>query len=218
MKEFEMDKFGELNYKNIKKKFEKNNFYVFNAKDSIEAKTIVMDIILPTTSAKLISYGDSMTVKYTGILEAIKKKSDLKFIEVFPNDLSLEERNELKRQALQADLFITGTNAVTEKGQLVNLDSLGNRAAGITFGPKHVVIIVGRNKIVPDLMSAMDRVKHYAAPINAKRLKKSTPCTTTGQCEDCTSPDRICNAWVITEKSKPKGRIKVIIVNEDLGI
>jgi L-lactate utilization protein LutB len=146
------------------------------------------------------------------------KDRNLEFIEVTPSDVSPEEKTQLRRDALQSDLFFSGTNAVTEKGQLVNLDSLGNRVAGITFGPKHVVIIVGRNKIVPTLDDAIDRIKCIAAPTNAKRLKKDTPCAKTGKCDDCNSPDRICNTWTITEKSKPVGRIRIVIINEDLGL
>jgi L-lactate utilization protein LutB len=124
---------------------------------------------------------------------------------------------ELRRQALLVDLFITGANAVTETGKLVNLDMYGNRVAGITFGPKHVVILVGRNKIVGDVEEAMWRVKDYAAPVNALRLEKKTPCVKTSYCEECRSPDRICNTWTITEKSFPKGRVKVILINKEMG-
>jgi len=93
----------------------------------------------------------------------------------------------------------------------------GNRIAAITFGPKNVVILVGRNKIVPDVKEAMFRIKNYAAPINAMRLDKKTPCVKTSCCEDCKSPDRICNTWTITEKSFPRGRVKVVLINEDMG-
>ncbi|MDY7002334.1 MAG: LUD domain-containing protein, partial [Thermodesulfobacteriota bacterium] len=85
------------------------------------------------------------------------------------------------------------------------------------FGPKHVIVLAGRNKIVPDLGSAMTRVKDYAAPVNARRLGKKTPCAKTSFCRDCDVPDRICNTWVITEKSFPKGRIRVVLINEDMG-
>jgi hypothetical protein len=100
---------------------------------------------------------------------------------------------------------------------LVNLDMIGNRVAGLTFGPKNVVVIVGRNKIVHSLEDAFLRVKEYAAPVNTMRLDKKTPCVKTGRCEDCKSPDRICNTWTITEKSFPKGRVKVVLVNADMG-
>jgi MinD superfamily P-loop ATPase len=95
---------------------------------------------------------------------------------------------------------------------------IGNRACSINFGPKHVVILVGRNKIVSELDDAMFRVKNYAAPANAIRLEKKTPCVKTSYCEDCKSPDRICNVWTITEKSFPKGRIRVVLINQDLGL
>jgi len=109
------------------------------------------------------------------------------------------------------------TNALTETGILVNLDGWGNRVAGLTYGPKYVIVTVGRNKIVPDLDSAMYRIKNYAAPVNAMRFNTKTPCVKTSFCKDCKSQDRICSTWTITEKSFPKGRIKVILINEELG-
>ena len=121
-------------------------------------------------------------------------------------------------QSLLVDLYITGTNAVTESGMLVNLDMIGNRIAALTFGPKDVIIIIGRNKIVPELEDAMDRVKDLAAPANAMRLDKKTPCVKTASCHECETPDRICNTWTITQKSFPKGRVKVILLNGDEGL
>ena len=122
------------------------------------------------------------------------------------------------RKALTADLFLAGANAITEKGQLVNLDMVGNRVGGITFGPKFVTILAGRNKITENLDLAVDRVRNYAATKNAARHNLRTPCAKTGQCADCSSSDRICNAWGTIEKSYPKGRIKVILINEELGL
>ena len=115
------------------------------------------------------------------------------------------------------DLFFTSTNAVTESGHLVNLDMIGNRIAALTFGPRFVVVLVGRNKIVPDLENAWDRIKNYAAPVNCMRLEKKTPCQATSYCQDCSGPERICNTWTITEKSFPKNRVKIVLINEDLG-
>ena len=106
---------------------------------------------------------------------------------------------------------------MTETGQLVNLDMIGNRVGALTFGPKNVIILVGRNKIVPDLDEAMFRIKNYAAPVNTMRLDKKTPCAKTSFCGDCKSPDRICNTWTITEKSFPKKRVIIILINKDLG-
>jgi hypothetical protein len=100
----------------------------------------------------------------------------------------------------------------------LKLDMIGNRVGGVIFGPKFVVIMVGRNKIVSNLEAAMDRIKNMAAPANAIRHAKNTPCAKTAYCVDCKSPDRICNIWTIHEKSYPKGRIKVLLINRDLGL
>ena len=104
-------------------------------------------------------------------------------------------------------------------GKLVNLDMVGNRTAAITFGPRHVIICVGRNKLVPNVAAAMERIKNYAAPINAIRHSGiKTPCIKTGHCMDCKSLDRICNSWTITEKCWPRHRIRVILIHQDLGL
>jgi len=177
-----------------------------------------MDEILPKCGARSVGWGGSMTVAGTGLFQAVKARTDIEMVDTLDKQVSAEEFVERRRQSLLVDLFITGTNAVTEDGQLVNLDMFGNRVAALTFGPKHVVVIVGRNKIVPSLDDAMFRVKNIAAPANAMRLDKKTPCVKTSYCDECKSPDRICNTWTITEKSYPKGRVKVVLVNQDLGL
>ena len=164
------------------------------------------------------SWGPVLIAVLRAVAVAIKKMPGLEILDTFDRSKSPEENMEIRRRSVLADLFITGTNALTEGGLLVNLDMLGNRACSINFGPKHVVILVGRNKIVSELDDAMYRVKNYAAPANAMRLEKKTPCVKTSYCEDCKSPDRICNVWTITEKSFPKGRIKVVLINQDLGL
>ena len=210
--------YWKLRLTDLKEALEGNNFEVFIVDDALEASRVVLEKILPKTSAKSVSWGGSMTFIATGLFDSIKGNPDLEVLDTFNKNLSPEDALELRRQSLLVDLFITGTNAVTETGELVNLDMTGNRVAGITFGPKHVVILIGRNKIVPDLEAAMERIKEYAAPTNAMRLDKKTPCAKTSLCEECKSPDRICNSWTITQKSFPKGRIKVVLINEDLGL
>ena len=202
----------------LKKALEENGFEVFLAHNTTEARAIVQEEIIPKTGAKSVSWGGSMTFIATGLYDAIKGNTSFEVLDVFDKTISPEETLELRRQALLVDLFITGTNAVTETGMLVNLDMYGNRVAAITFGPKYVVILVGRNKIVPDLEDAMIRIKNYVAPINAMRLDKKTPCVKTSLCEECNSPDRICNTWTITEKSFPKERVKIVLINEELGL
>ncbi len=202
----------------VKKALEDNNFEVFVADNAADAGKIVEEEILPKIGAKTVSWGGSMTFIATGLYNSIKDNPSMEILDTFNKSLSGEEKIELRRRSLLVDLFITGTNAITEMGQLVNLDMIGNRIGGITFGPKHVVILVGRNKIVSDLEDAMYRIKNYVAPINSMRLDMKTPCVKTSHCEECKSPDRICNTWTITEKSFPKGRIKVVLINEDLGL
>ena len=213
------DQYWELRLENCKKALENNNFEVFLADNPVHAKEIVLEELLPNIKPETASWGDSLTLRSTGLLEAIKKNPDIHFIETFDKTVPREEVIERRRQALLVDLFLTGTNAVTATGKLVNLDMIGNRVAAITFGPRNVIIFVGRNKIVSNVEDAMERIKNYAAPINAIRHKNfKTPCRKTSYCTDCKTPDRICNIWSIIEKSFPKGRIKVVLINQDLGL
>jgi L-lactate utilization protein LutB len=197
---------------------EANNFGVYLAASTEEARKIVMEQIIPSLTVKSISWGGSMTFIATGLYHAFREDPHFEIIDTYARYSSPEEMMERRRQALLVDLYFTGTNAVTEDGVLVNLDMIGNRAGAITFGPKTVVVFLGRNKIVSTLDEARLRIKHYAAPTNAMRLDVKTPCATTSYCEECSSNSRICNTWTITEKSYPKGRIKVILINEDLGL
>lgn len=213
-----IDNYWVIKLKKTKEILESNNFTAYIADSAEEAKRIVLDEILPQTEAKSISWGGSMTVYAAGLYEIFNKMKDINVINVDEPDVQWEILLERRRQALLADLFISGTNAITESGQLINLDAVGNRVSGITFGPRHVVILAGRNKIVPDLKAAMNRIKEYTAPVNSMRLNFKTPCAITGYCEDCKSQGRICNVWTITEKSWEKGRIKVILINQDLGL
>ena len=201
----------------LKETLTENNFEVFVAENTDEAKSIVLEKIIPEIAPKSVSWGGSLTFVATGLYDVLKNNNDLSILDTYDKTLSPDESLERRRQSLLVDLFITGTNAVTETGQLVNLDMIGNRIGALTFGPKSVVILVGRNKIVPDLDEAMFRIKNYAAPVNTMRLGKKTPCAKTSFCADCKSPDRICNTWTITEKSFPKKRVKVILINKDLG-
>jgi L-lactate utilization protein LutB len=209
--------YWQMRLAHVKKALEGNNFEVFIAGNAEEAKKIVLEEILPKIEVKKISRGDSLTFEATGLHKKFRDDSSFDVIDPFEEDLSDDEAYERCRQALYVDLFFTGTNALTESGTLVNLDGWGNRVAGLTFGPKYVVLLIGRNKIVPDLDEAVSRIKDYAAPINAMRWDYETPCVKTSFCEDCNNPQRICSTWTITERSFPKGRVKVILINEEFG-
>jgi len=209
--------YWEIRLKQAKKALEANHFDVYIAENKDLAKKIAYNTIIPAISPQTISWGGSMTFVGTRLYEALKNDPRYTVIDTYDKSLSPEQSIQRRRESLIVDLFITGTNAVTEKGQLVNLDMIGNRIAALTFGPKQVLIFIGRNKIVPDCEAAVARIKNYAAPVNVMRLDKKCPCGKTGRCENCSSPDRICNTWTITEKSFPKHRVKVVLINEDMG-
>ncbi len=184
----------------------------------IRPREIFHQRLLPPLTVRTASWADSTSLHATGILNDLKRMPDIAMIETFAQDVPSEELIERRRQALLVDLFLTGTNAVTETGALVNLDMVGNRVAAITFGPGTVVLVIGRNKLVEDVEAGMRRIRRWAAPMNASRhVGWRTPCMKTSYCMDCHSPDRICNTWTITQKCYPKGRIKIILVNQDLG-
>jgi hypothetical protein len=159
----------------------------------------------------------SMTAASMGLWEEIAKLPGVEVIDPYQPGLSSEEGLELRRKGMTAEVMIASSNAVTLDGKLVNLDGMGNRVAAMTFGPKKVILVVGMNKVAPDLESAMARVKHYAGPVNAIRLGRNNPCMETGLCTDCTSPQRICNVWSIIEGHMIKDRIHVKLVGENLG-
>jgi L-lactate utilization protein LutC len=213
-----IDNFWTLRLETVKDALEENNFSVIRVDNLEGAKKAILEQILPEVKPRSLSFGGSMTVVAAGIYAALRDRTDFTVIDTLDKTVSPVEMIERRRRALLVDLFITGSNAVTETGRLVNLDMIGNRTGALSFGPRHVVVCIGRNKIVPDLDEAVFRIKDYAAPANAMRLDKKTPCVKTGICHDCKSPDRICNTWTITEKSFPKGRIKVVLINQDAGL
>ena len=212
-----IETYWQLRLEHLKTALEKNNFEVHLAPRREDAARIVTENILPTVRPASMSWGGSRTFVECGLYKQLRGMTDITVVDTYDTTLSDSDKMEQRRQALLVDLFFTSTNAVTEGGHLVNLDMIGNRVAGLTFGPRFVVVLAGRNKIVPDLEAAWDRIKTYAAPVNTMRLEKKTPCRTTSFCQDCSSPDRICNTWTITEKAYPKQRIKIVLINEDLG-
>jgi len=195
-----------------------NGFNVWHVSGRNEVKPIFQEEILDVLKPKIVGFGDSMTVEEVGLIKLLDESEEISMIKLFNEEHSWGERIQDCRDALQSDLFLTGSNAITEKGHIINLDMVGNRIAGIAFGPRHVVIVVSTKKFVKSLEDGMKRVKK-AAVLNAKRHPDlNLPCAKTGICMDCNSPNRICNTWQIVEKSYPKGRINIIIIDEDLGL
>lgn len=164
----------------------------------------------------IVSWGGSMTMDALGVSKNLVDRG----YRVIDRDSakSPEERQELMRRALTCDTFITGTNALSEGGELVNIDNAGNRVAAMCFGPKSVVLLIGMNKVAKTLEDAVRRARTIAAPTNMQRFTGMvTPCAINGACSDCTAADCICSYIVITRQSKPAGRIKVILIGEDIG-
>lgn len=163
-----------------------------------------------------VGVGDSMTLFETKIIDFLRNGS-FNFLDKYEEKLTKNEKREIYIKNFSADTFISSTNAITESGELYNIDGNGSRVAPMLYGPKQVIIVTGINKIVKNLEEAEIRVRQYAAPIDAKRLNKDTPCSKLGYCVDCKSPNRICNDFVVIKGQFIKGRIKVIIVGEVLG-
>lgn len=198
------------------KKLKKNNMHGYWAKDSSEAKEIALRLIPPRA---VISMGNSLTLRQTGIFEALTG-GDYNVINQFEPGITPEENLHRRRIGLTADVYFSSSNMVTEEGALINVDGKGNRVAALMFGPHKVVLVVGKNKMLKDEAEAWERLRGHTAPTLAKRLGRSTPCVETGACGDCRSPQRICRYYTVINSQMPadKDRIHVIIVDEELGI
>ncbi len=169
--------------------------------------------LIPENS--VVSWGGSMTLEETGTMDLLKS-GKYKAIDRETADTP-EKLIQAYRDALSSDYYFMSSSAITMDGKLLNIDGTGNRVAAICCGPSYVVVVAGMNKIATDEEAAMDRIKNYAAPLNVMRLSKNTPCASTGKCEHCVSPASICSHTVITRRSAVIGRIKVLLVGEDLG-
>ncbi len=167
--------------------------------------------------ANTIGFGGSMSIADLGIFSSLSTKNKELFNHNLPN-LSPEEKLTIMKKALLSDLYLTGINAITTDGLIINIDATGNRIAAMTFGPGKVIAVAGRNKIVEgDLSEAIKRVKSFASPPNARRLSFKTPCAETGFCSDCSSPQRICRVISIMERAPRLTEFHVILINEELG-
>ena len=159
-----------------------------------------------------VGWGGATSAQQIGLLEAVHSDA-YRFID---RDLA-PDRMRAMRECLLADVFITGANALSLDGQMVNIDGMGNRVAAICYGPQSVIVIAGINKIADNVDDAMTRARTIAAPMNKQRFPTETPCMVTGSCADCKAPGCICNQIVVTRRCNPAGRIKVIVVGEELG-
>ncbi|MCC6095123.1 MAG: lactate utilization protein [Eubacterium sp.] len=206
----------QLNYRHLGesmiRKFEKRNMTAYYVDSKEDARKKVLELIPQGAS---VTYGGSETLEECGIKEALKK-GDYAFIER-TDAKTPEEKREMMARQMMADYFLMSTNAFTKDGELVNIDGNGNRVCFLIQGPAHVIIVTGMNKLAFDIPEAFQRIHNVATPPNCVRLGCKTPCSVTGTCGNCLSPDTICCQEIITRYSKHPGRITIIMVGEDLG-
>ncbi|MBS1413307.1 MAG: lactate utilization protein [Christensenellaceae bacterium] len=207
-------------YSDILQAFRNNNMEAYYAPDKASALEIIKGLIKP---GETIACGGSMTLKELDVRSLINN-GQYKFLDRDAPGLSREDVELIFRKAFFADTYIMSSNAVLRTGELYNVDGNSNRVAALCFGPKSVIVAVGRNKIVDNLTQAIERIRLIAAPLNAKRLNCGTYCASKGKCiaeeeavTGCNSDARICCSYVLTSRQRNKGRIKVIIIDEELG-
>ena len=189
------------------------HFEAFYCPD-IQSATEKLLSLIPETDT--VAWGGSQTLAEIGAQDLLRARGQ----SLIDRDTAKTpaERDALMRQALTADTFMMSSNAITEDGQLVNMDGNGNRVAALIYGPRQVIVVAGLNKVAKDLDAAIARVRGTAAPTNAQRFPINTPCKITGTCADCKSPDCICANMVVTRICKPHKKIKVILVGENFGM
>lgn len=183
----------------------------------VESKEELLSLIsMQLKVGEKIGCGDSVTLEQTGVFEYLRK-GPYTFYDKHKPNLTSEEKREIYLKNFSADSFITGTNAITIDGKLFNIDGNGSRVAPMLYGPQQVIVVVGTNKLVDTVENAVHRVRQIAAPMDAKRLNRNTPCVNLGKCIDCKHEQRICNDFVLITRQFLKDRIKVIFIEGNYG-
>lgn len=203
------DKRGEILVKNLKNR----HFEAYYCKTSAEALQKALELIPQGAS---VGWGGAMSAEQIGLMNAVRSGNYRALDRETCTEQ--EERERLARECFLADVFLTGANALSLDGQMVSIDGSGNRVAAIVYGPKTVLVIAGMNKVMDTLDDAVRRARTVAAPLNQQRFQLPNPCTVTGTCADCKSETCICNQILVTRNCRPAGRIKFILVGEDLGL
>ncbi|MBK1810895.1 lactate utilization protein [Clostridium sp. YIM B02505] len=187
-----------------------NGYYIKSREELIEK---ICELV---SEGETVSCGGSATLTETGLLEHLRS-GRYNFLDRAAKGITKEGMKEVHRKTFSADAFFTSTNALTEAGELFNVDGGGNRIAAMLFGPDKVIVVCGVNKIVKNIEEAVERNKRISAPINAKRLNRNTPCAKVGYCMNCSSNDRICNEYTVIKRQGDNTRMHVLILNENLG-
>ena len=207
------EQYYEITAAKLIENFKKRQIDAFYCASVQEAREMALEFVKPGMTA---SFGGSMTVEECCVLDALSERRDITFLDRRAAK-DPEDYNDILHRAFSSDVYFMSSNAITLDGILVNIDGLGGRVGCLVYGPKTVVVIAGMNKVCTDVDAAYKRIKSSACPPNAIRLNRKTPCGATGRCSDCLSPDCMCSYTVITRRSMVPGRIKVILVGEELG-
>lgn len=203
------EKRGQILVKNLQSR----HFDAWYCEDKAQALEKALELIPRGAS---VGWGGAMSAEQIGLIDAVRR-GDYRAIDR-DTAANREERERLMRECLSADVFLTGANALSLDGQMVNIDGNGNRVGAIVYGPKTVLVIAGMNKVADTLEGAVTRARTVAAPMNKQRFDNQTPCAVTGSCADCKSEGCICNQILITRNCRPAGRIRFILVGDELGL
>lgn len=193
----------------LSERLKKNGYQVRLFQTAAQARQYLLEAIDPKET---VGIGGCMSVKDLGLDQALRQRGN-----AVRWHWEEEDANAARRAANAADVYLCSANAVTEKGQIVNIDGFGNRLAATLYGPKKVYMIVGENKLADTLDAAMDRIKNVSCPRNAKRLNLKTPCAVLGRCTDCSSPDRMCHATLILDRKPNAHPMEILLVAQELG-
>lgn len=195
----------------VKRNLEKNGFEVVVVENAAEVKAALLNEI---PEGAIVGFGGSMTLQDTGIYEALTERGNKT---LWHWKTEPEKRGAVCKEALFADVYLSSANALLEDGEILNIDGNGNRVAAMFYGPKKVILVIGKNKIAKTYEEGLERIRTVACPQNARRLNRNTPCATLNRCTDCSSPDRMCTVTSLIEKKPPTMTYKIFLVNEELG-
>ena len=208
-KELYYEKRAQILVKNLKSR----HFDAWYCPDKASALEKALELIPEGAS---VGWGGAMSAQQIGLMDAVRKGN---YTAIDRDTCATpEEKEQAMRAAIFSDVFLTGANGISLDGQMVNIDGMGNRMGMIVYGPDNVIVVAGMNKVCDSLELAVERARKVAAPMNQQRFMGNTPCSTTGSCADCTSQSSICNQILITRNCRPAGRIKFLLVGEDLGL
>ena len=195
----------------VRKNLESRGFRARVFRTASEAADYLDSVIDGTA----VSFGGSVTLQQMGLAERLEKHNEMPDYWNVPEGADADD---VRKRSMYCEVYACSVNAMSENGEIVNIDGTGNRVAGTIFGHRRLYLVVGRNKIMPDLPSAIDRARNVASPLNAKRLNRHTPCVVDLRCHDCRSPERICRALSIHMAPTKSTDTEVLLIDEDLGL